>query len=342
MTCADGESLPYHGFVTVPITTGNDAMTDEPLEAILLVVPDTEYHSEVPVLIGTNVLDVLWSNARQSCWNKFLQSANLSTPWFLALRCISIREKELSRSNQALAMVKCAEKKTITIPPNSEVTVNGYLWKQIPTQPMCAILHSSTKSKLPSDLDISPLLITYRHDDSESIPVSISNVTTLTAVIRPHVALCEVQPVNIQCHMNTVIDDTSAGKSDTILRMNIAKEELDESQIGQIDELLHTYDDILSKADDDIGHYTTVKHRIELSDPHPFKQRYRRIAPSMFNEVRDHLQQLLSADIIRRSHSPFTSNVVLAKKKDGKLRLCIDFRQLKLVHTPLNNLLRGF
>ena len=48
VTCADGESLPYHGFVTVPITTGNNAMTDEPLEAILLVVPDTEYHRKFP------------------------------------------------------------------------------------------------------------------------------------------------------------------------------------------------------------------------------------------------------------------------------------------------------
>ena len=110
--------------------------------------------------------------------------------------------------------------------------------------------------------------------------------------------------------------------------MNIAKDELSEAQTYEVEHLLRQYDDILSKADDDIGHYSEVKHRIELSDSFPFKQRYRRIPPSMFNEVRDHLQQLLSAGIIRRSHSPFTSNVVLAKKKDGKLRLCIDFRQL--------------
>lgn len=55
---------------------------------------------------------------------------------------------------------------------------------------------------------------------------------------------------------------------------------------------------------------------------------YRRIPPSMFHEVRNHLQQLLSAGIIRRSHSPYASNVVLVKKKTGELRLCIDFREL--------------
>ena len=48
----------------------------------------------------------------------------------------------------------------------------------------------------------------------------------------------------------------------------------------------------------------------------------------MFYEMRNHLQQLLSTGIIRRSHSPFASNVVLVKKKTGYLRLCIDFREL--------------
>ena len=329
VTCADGEALPYLGFISVPISTGNNSLTDEPLDAIFLIVPDTAYHSDVPVLLGTNILDVMWSKARETCGNK------LTTPWYLALRCISIREKELARNHHALALVKCAAKESITVPPNSEVTVQGYMCKQIPTQPMCAILHSSPKSKLSSDLDISPFLVTYRHDDSDLVPVSISNVTTLTAVIRPHDVLCEIQPVNVQCHMN-VIDDTSASTCDTILGMNIAKDELTETQTHEVEHLLQQYDDILSRADDDIGHYSEVKHRIELSDSFPFKQRYRRIPPSMFNEVRDHLQQLLSAGIIRRSHSPFTSNVVLAKKKDGKLRLCIDFRQLNN-HTIKDN-----
>ncbi|KAK3085220.1 hypothetical protein FSP39_000156 [Pinctada imbricata] len=325
--CADGATLPYQGFITATISTGNDALTEEPLEAIFLIVPDIDYHSHVPVLLGTNILDILWSRAKQTRGTRFLQTANLSTPWYMALRSISIREKELARNNQTLAIVKSSEAKDITIPPNTEVIVKGYMTKQIPTHPMCAILQPTLKSKLPSDLDISPYLITYHHDDSDNIPVCISNVTTMTATIHPHDILCEIQPVSVQCTMNAV-NDIVDQPSDKIRGMNIDKDELDESQIHHLEDLLQRYDDILSKADDDIGHNTTVKHRIDLYDPVPFKQRYRRIPPSMFSQVRDHLQQLLSAGIIRKSHSPFTSNVVLAKKKDGKLRLCIDFRQL--------------
>lgn len=44
--------------------------------------------------------------------------------------------------------------------------------------------------------------------------------------------------------------------------------------------------------------------------------------------MRNHLQQLLSAKIIRRSNFPYASNVVLVKKKTGELRLCIYFRAL--------------
>ena len=48
----------------------------------------------------------------------------------------------------------------------------------------------------------------------------------------------------------------------------------------------------------------------------------------MFEEVKQHLKEMLEADAIRPSESLFSSNVVLVRKKDGSLRFCIDFRKL--------------
>ena len=45
-------------------------------------------------------------------------------------------------------------------------------------------------------------------------------------------------------------------------------------------------------------------------------------------EVKAHIQKLLDQGVIKPSHSPYASPIVLARKKDGSLRMCIDYRRL--------------
>ena len=60
----------------------------------------------------------------------------------------------------------------------------------------------------------------------------------------------------------------------------------------------------------------------------PFKERFRRIAPPLVDEVHQHIQEILDGGAIRPSQSPWCNAVVLVRKKDGLLRFCIDFRCL--------------
>lgn len=78
----------------------------------------------------------------------------------------------------------------------------------------------------------------------------------------------------------------------------------------------------------DLGCTDIVEHGIELTVPTPFKEHYRRIPSGMYEEVCEHLKDMLETGAIRESHSPFSSNVVLVRKKDGSLRVCIDFLRL--------------
>ena len=56
-----------------------------------------------------------------------------------------------------------------------------------------------------------------------------------------------------------------------------------------------------------------------------------RMAPVELRELKAHLEELLSKGFIRSSISPWGASVLFVKKKDGSLRLCIDYRQLNKV-----------
>ena len=86
--------------------------------------------------------------------------------------------------------------------------------------------------------------------------------------------------------------------------------------------------DIFAKTDLDLGKCNIIKHAIKITDPQPFKERYRRIPPLLFDEVKKHLQEMIEVGAIRKSFSPWASAVVLVRKKDGGLRFCINLRKL--------------
>ena len=85
---------------------------------------------------------------------------------------------------------------------------------------------------------------------------------------------------------------------------------------------------LFQNNDLDLGKCNILKHNIQLTDQQPFKERYRRIPPQLFDVVKQHLQEMLEVGTIRRSFSPWASAVILVRKKDGGLRLCIDLRKL--------------
>lgn len=72
-----------------------------------------------------------------------------------------------------------------------------------------------------------------------------------------------------------------------------------------------------------------VDHRIELipgSTP-PSRPTYR-LSIAELSELKTQLKELIEAGFIRPSKSPFGAPVLFVKKKDGSMRLCIDYRAL--------------
>jgi hypothetical protein len=68
-----------------------------------------------------------------------------------------------------------------------------------------------------------------------------------------------------------------------------------------------------------------------LPEVSPIAQPPYRMAPKELDELKIQLQELLDKGFIRPSNSPWGAPVLFVKKKDGMLRLCIDYRQLNNV-----------
>ena len=92
--------------------------------------------------------------------------------------------------------------------------------------------------------------------------------------------------------------------------------------------LLTKYSFLFAMDSMDLGKTDLVKHHIELTNYTPIKDRYRRIPPQQYEEVRKHLKEMLDIRAIRHSNSLWASPIVLVRKKDGSLRFCIDLRKL--------------
>ena len=86
--------------------------------------------------------------------------------------------------------------------------------------------------------------------------------------------------------------------------------------------------DVFSQNDFDLGKCNILKHVIKITDSQPFKERYRRIPLHLYEEVKNHLQEMVEVGAIRKSCSPWASAGVLVRKKDGGLRFCINLHKL--------------
>lgn len=73
---------------------------------------------------------------------------------------------------------------------------------------------------------------------------------------------------------------------------------------------------------------TEVQQHIQMIHPQAIVTRPRYYAEAQDKIIRAEVQQMIKDDIIELSISPFSSEVVLARKPNGEWRFCVDYRDI--------------
>lgn len=309
---AGGKELPYMGYIEASIVI--PFLSHEPVLVPALVIPTTIYSQSVPVIVGTNVIRLC---------NSHMESDTFPEAWKVAVDSINM---------VGSIPVKTTNHFPITIQPKEVMTIHGLARKTLDFE---TVVTENAENMPSASLMVCPRVISLSTPGTTiRVPVRICNLSAHTVRIPPHSLLCSLNKVEVVDHWNPQPTDEKQSATDdpdnsnTDLGWKINTESLTPEQLQRAKQVLGNWHHIFSTSSTDLGKTDIVQHRIRLVDDIPFKQPYRRIPPSMYEEVRQHLKGMLESGAIRESKSPYSSNIVLIRKKDGALRLCIDMRQL--------------
>ncbi|KAL0539655.1 hypothetical protein IC582_023871 [Cucumis melo] len=96
--------------------------------------------------------------------------------------------------------------------------------------------------------------------------------------------------------------------------------------------VVRDYPDVFPEELPGLPPHIEVQFAIELEPGTvPISRAPYRMAPAELKELKVQLQELLDKGFIRPSVSPWGAPVLFVKKKDGSMRLCIDYRELNKV-----------
>jgi len=93
--------------------------------------------------------------------------------------------------------------------------------------------------------------------------------------------------------------------------------------------LVRRYREAFANSDDEVGIARGYHFNIDLLDRNPVTSgKHRKIPHHMREEVTTALLALERQGVIRRSNSPYNSGLVVVRKANGELRICVDYVEL--------------
>lgn len=321
---ANGQNIPYSGYICVDITFPKNGFGHElTVSSLALVVPNTRSSVQSSLLIGTNTLDLFFETF--SLTNT--DSSTLPYSYRVVLSVLQKRHKQKETSH--LGLVRLSGNAPEIIPAGQSKVLEGSVYVNVDTPDKWVVVETPNTSSLPGGVLVTNCLLTLPEKRSQKFPVVLRNESKHDIVIPGNSVIAEIhamQEILSHPHISDGSKQTSSQPAE--LNLNFADSPVPPEWKERIMQKLNAMPEVFAQHDTDFGCTNKVKHQIKLSDESPFKHRPRPIRPQDIDAVRHHLQELLEAGVIRESESAFSSPIVVVRKKNGDVRLCVDYRKL--------------
>jgi len=227
----------------------------------------------------------------------------------------------------------------VIIPARSEAVVPTKVqFQRLPTE-LNNDDWSTELSHVIDGLHVSRTLIP--RDAWTDIPVRIMNVKKQPISLQPGIVISDLQQVEVvkeatqsdsdEPKVKQVDCDTHPVVSCLQKLIDGVDDSIPESACLALEAILMKHMDVFSQDENDLGRTDIVTHHIDTGNVRPVRQPLRRYPPVHMEVISEHVDNMLRQGTIEPASSPWASNVVLVKKKDGSFRCCIDYRQLNTV-----------
>lgn len=168
---ANGQHVPYLGYVEVSVVFPKEFVVNEPeISSLALVIPDNGSNSDVPVLIGTNLLDVLYSeysaNAKSIKYSK-------SFGYDQIFKVLKLRHRQSETGRVGLMMLKGKAQKVI--PAGQKVPLEGYMSMHTIHSQNEVLLEQPSNTVLPGGLFVDCCLVMLPRQPPYKLPVWVRN-----------------------------------------------------------------------------------------------------------------------------------------------------------------------
>ena len=302
---ADSSPLPLDGVVTLELKIGPTCGISK------LLVADISNDG----ILG---LDNLCRMGAKLDFTTF----ELSTKWG-SIKC--------ERECDEILFCRISTSETVTVPAGHEVLIKGTVNDKLkPNRFGIVEVGESQNHLIKSGLIVARTLVRTGNDN---IPMRIFNPSTSNKVIRKGTCLGTITVVDkgdIHTPSNSERKDCDEIPDHLRDLLERSTEELPEQFHQDVAKLLIEFQDVFSKGDNDIGRTNDVEHSIDTGSQHPIRQRPRKHPLGQRTEIKRQVSELLDKGLIEPTDSPWASNIVLVRKKDGTQRFCVDYRQLNV------------